>query len=223
MDFKKILEDSGLDPAKLSILEIGCGGGLLTEEFARLGCHLTGIDPSGASISAARQHAIREGLGIDFLVGTGEKLPFGEGSFDVVVCCDVLEHVDDVKIVVTEGVGVLKHSGLFFYDTLNRTLRSWFETILVGQDIPLTRVFAPRTHAWEQFIRPGELLAIYDEVGLVNRGMSGLRPGIATPLVALELLRRGLGRIDYAELGRRLKFKAEGGVENSYVGYAIKK
>ncbi len=220
--FRKVFSRLGLDPAQLTGLEVGCGGGLLTEEFAQLGCHMNGIDPSEASLEAARRHAAQENLQIAYRTGVGEALPFPDASFDVVICCDVLEHVKDVKAVIAESTRVLKPGGLYCYDTINRTLKSWVETIFVGQVFPPTRFFAPNTHAWEQFIKPDELLVALQQAGLTHQEMIGLRPGIPAPLVAVELLQRGLGRINFAELGRRLKFEAAGGLGGSYAGYALK-
>lgn len=228
--FRQILARRNLDPRQLRVLEIGCGGGLLSEEFARLGCQVTGIDPSAASIETARAHAERNGLLITYSVENGEKLSFTDASFDAVLCCDVLEHVADMKKVIHEAARVLrrpdpgseKPGGFFFYDTINRTLRSFFETIFIAQFFPLTSFFAPGTHSWQLFVKPAELLAIFAQTGLENQETVGLNPGIPALLTALHLIQRKLGLINYAELGRRLRFKTGGGTDGSYVGYAIR-
>src|SRR5262245_5027389 len=119
-----LIEELGLDPAGLPVLDIGCGGGLLAEEFARLGCNVTGLDPSEESLAAARTHAAAQGLAIDYHCAPGEALPFGDASFDVVYCCDVLEHVHDLPQVIAETARVLRPGGTYLYDTINRTLRS---------------------------------------------------------------------------------------------------
>ena len=94
---KRILtEELGIDPAGMEVLDVGCGGGLLAEEFAALGSRVTGVDPSAASLETARAHARERGFAIDYQQGTGEELPFADASFDAAYCCDVLEHVDDV-------------------------------------------------------------------------------------------------------------------------------
>jgi 2-polyprenyl-6-hydroxyphenyl methylase / 3-demethylubiquinone-9 3-methyltransferase len=94
---RTLTETLGRDLRGLRVLDVGCGGGLLAEEFARLGCRVTGVDPSSRSLEAARAHAAASGLEIDYRPASGERLPFENGSFAAVYCCDVLEHVDDVK------------------------------------------------------------------------------------------------------------------------------
>src|SRR5947209_13104909 len=92
----------GREPQGLRTLDVGCGGGLLAEEFARLGCRVTGVDPAVPSLATARMHAAKSGLAIAYCVGTGERLPLAASSFDIAYCCDVLEHVADVEMVFAE-------------------------------------------------------------------------------------------------------------------------
>jgi 2-polyprenyl-6-hydroxyphenyl methylase/3-demethylubiquinone-9 3-methyltransferase len=127
-------EQLGIDPSGLEVLDVGCGGGLLAEEFAALGARVTGVDPSVASLEAAREHARERGFEIDYREGVGEHLPFADGSFDAVYCCDVLEHVDAVERAVREIARVLRAGGTFLYDTINRTLRSRLLVIKLSQD-----------------------------------------------------------------------------------------
>src|SRR5688572_17990692 len=108
-------------PRGKTALDIGCGGGLLAEEFARLGCVVTGIDPAESALETARAHAARSRLAIDYRHGTGEELPLTNASFDIAYSCDVLEHVSDVDLVIAEIARVLKPGGVFFFDTINRT------------------------------------------------------------------------------------------------------
>ena len=106
--FKRVLMKhfgQGLDRVRL--LDIGCGGGVLTEELASLGCQVSGIDTSRQSIAVAQAHAARSGLSIDYRVGSGTSLPFDHSSFDAVSCCDVLEHIRDWKQVIAEAARVL--------------------------------------------------------------------------------------------------------------------
>ena len=123
--------------AGLRVLDIGCGGGFLAEEFAALGCQVTGIDPSAVSIAAARAHAAGRGLTIDYRVGPGENLPVPDAEFDVAYCSDVLEHVSDLDRVIEETARVLKPGGLYLFDTINRTLPS--KLVMISVD------------AWEDF------------------------------------------------------------------------
>ncbi|MCE5241864.1 MAG: bifunctional 2-polyprenyl-6-hydroxyphenol methylase/3-demethylubiquinol 3-O-methyltransferase UbiG, partial [Desulfobacteraceae bacterium] len=154
--FKRKLAE--IQPPGNTVLDVGCGGGFLSEEFARDGYRVTGIDPAGASIEAARRHASAHRLDIDYRGGRGEALPFPDASFDIVVCCDVLEHVDAPGPVIREISRVLKDGGIFFYDTLNRTWFSKIAAIKVWQD--WARLCQPGTHVWEMFIKPAELVAL---------------------------------------------------------------
>src|SRR3712207_8879183 len=97
--FAAVVQRLGRDPSDLSALDIGCGGGFLAEEFARLGCRVVGVDPSTTSIETARRHAAGAGLDITYVVGAGEQLPVDDCSFDIAYCCDVLEHVSDLDRV----------------------------------------------------------------------------------------------------------------------------
>ena len=212
-----------LQPENLSVLDVGCGGGILSEEFARIGCRVTGIDPSAPSLDAARKHAAMQGLTIDYRQASGENMPFEAERFDVVVCCDVLEHVDDLERTIHEAARVLKLGGIFCYDTINRTEKSRKANIFAAQDFALTSFFPPNTHVWDKFITPEELLLLYEKVGFENRDMTGLNSGLPDLQVAGLLIRRKLGLLTFAELGRRLKFQTGGGLQASYLGWAVKK
>src|SRR2546429_1247813 len=95
--FGRVFADLRIDPRSRTVLDIGCGGGLLAEELARLGARVTGVDPSAASLAVARAHAEGGGLAIRYLSGRGEALPLPDASFDIACCCDVLEHVRDLE------------------------------------------------------------------------------------------------------------------------------
>jgi 2-polyprenyl-6-hydroxyphenyl methylase/3-demethylubiquinone-9 3-methyltransferase len=103
------------------VLDVGCGGGYLCEEFAKTGLDVTGIDLSRNTLRAATAHAVQNRLLINYQEGRAENIPFNDSSFDYVSCCDVLEHVDDINKTISEVSRVLKPDGLFFYDTINRT------------------------------------------------------------------------------------------------------
>ncbi len=211
-----------LDPRTLSLLDVGCGGGILSEEFAKIGCQVTGIDPSEASLETARQHAVSQRLEISYRHGRGEALPFAEACFEVVVCCDVLEHVDDLPAVIRESARVLKPGGILFYDTINRTEQARASNIFAAQQFPLTAFFPPETHIWEKFITPAELTALLEANGLENREMTGLRAGLPDGQVAWLLVLRKLGRLTFAELGEKLRFQIGGGLDSNYIGWAVK-
>src|SRR5579863_1060507 len=196
--FRRVLaRQLGREPAGLRVLDIGCGGGFLAEEFAALGCQVTGVDPSSASIEAARAHAAGRGLRIDYRVGSGEQLPAPDASFAVACCCDVLEHVTDVDQVISETARALEPGGLYLFDTINRTRASKLVAIKAAQQWRLTRLTDVAFHDWDMFITPAELAAILERHGLALGETTGLGAR-ATPLAVLRSLARArLGRITY--------------------------
>lgn len=217
-----LLGRPGMDPARIRALDIGCGGGLLAEEFARLGCHVTGIDPSVRSIEAARAHAAESGLAIDYQVGTGEDLPFEDSSFDVVYCCDVLEHVTDLDAVIAETARVLKPGGIYFYDTINRTVRSRLVFIKLYQEWEWSSFMPPNAHDWDMFIRPDELKQNLERHGIEHRDIAGIVPGV-NPLSFIRLLRAAKrGTVPYATVGERAGLHAGKDISVSYMGYGIR-
>jgi 2-polyprenyl-6-hydroxyphenyl methylase/3-demethylubiquinone-9 3-methyltransferase len=210
----------GASHGPLSVLDVGCGGGLLSERFASIGCAVTGIDRSLPTLAAAREHAQAAGLDIDYRPGDAHTLPFDAAGFDVVCCCDVLEHVADVDRVVGEIARVLKPGGVFFFDTINRTWRSKLLAIKLAQDWPLTRLVPRDVHVWTQFIRPSELAASLERHGLPAQEFAGLSPAM-NPLKALTaLLRLKLGRISFGEMGQALVLARSRDLSLSYMGFA---
>ena len=216
-------EELRLTLTALHVLDVGCGGGLLAEEFARLGCAVTGVDPSQESLTAAREHAATEGLAIAYRRGSGEALPFVADSFDVVYCCDVLEHVNDLRQVIAETARVLKPGGVYLYDTINRTPRSRLIVIKLLQEWRWTALMPPRLHDWNMFIRPTELGHLLEQHGLQPGGLTGLKPR-ANPLRLLMALRqRKRGLLSYAEAIERMDLGESADTSVSYIGYARKR
>ena len=212
----------GAATAGLRVLDIGCGGGFLAEEFASLGCRVTGIDPSPVSVGAARAHAAKRRLHIDYLAGTGEELPVRDASFDVACCCDVLEHVTDVDRVIGEVARVLEPGGLFLFDTVNRTRRSRLLAVKAVQEWRLTRLTDVALHDWDMFITPGELTAVLRRHGLVRGEITGLAPRANLLAVLRAYAGSRRGRISYGELSRRLDVGPVRSTALSYMGYAAK-
>lgn len=212
----------GAAPAGLRVLDIGCGGGFLAEQFAALGGQVTGVDPSPASVSTARAHAAGRGLRIDYRVGAGEELPVPDAAFDVACCCDVLEHVADVDRVISETARVLKPGGLYLFDTINRTWKSRLLAIKVAQQWPLTRLTDVAIHDWDMFITPAELAGVLEGHGLTPGEVTGLGPR-ASPLAVLRgFVAARRGRITYGELSRRLNVGQVSSTAVSYMGFATK-
>jgi 2-polyprenyl-6-hydroxyphenyl methylase / 3-demethylubiquinone-9 3-methyltransferase len=148
-----------------TVLDLGCGGGFMSEAMAKRGATVIGVDPTEAAVVAARAHASEEGLAIEYRVGSGEAIPLADRSVDCVVCVDVLEHVADVDSVLDEIARVLKPDGLFLFDTINRTMLATFVLVHIGERI--LGLLPCGTHDPAKFITPSEL-----GVKLVARGLS---------------------------------------------------
>lgn len=219
---RTMTETLGIEPAGARVLDVGSGGGLLAEEFAALGCRVTGIDPSKQSVAAAQAHAAKGGLEIEYVEGSGEALPFDTESFDVVYCCDVLEHVDDVGKTVAEIARVLKPRGAFMFDTINRTFRSKLVMIKLMQEWESTRCMEPNLHDWNMFIRPDELHRHIVDAGLSPGPIVGIAPKASPPRLLALLRARRRGKLDYAELGERMQMRESRDKSNLYAGYATK-
>lgn len=217
-----LVEELGIEPRGKRVLDVGCGGGLLAEELARLGCEVVGVDLSEASIEVAQEHARREGLAIEYHAGKAESLPFPSASFDIAYCCDVLEHVEDVPAVISETARVLKPGGVYLFDTINRTFQSWLVTIKIFQDWPATKFIPPDLHDWKTFIKPKELAEMLAGVGFELRGLTGLSTTV-NPLRAFGILRaRKRGELTYVEALERLQIAESKNLRLSYIGYAVK-
>lgn len=163
--------------AQQEILEIGCGGGLICEDLARRAAIMVGIDPSAAALETARIHAQQQGLGqnISYEQGVAESLPFATGSFSVIACFDVLEHVTNLKATIAEIARVLAPGGVFIFDTINRTLLARAILIWYGEHFP-SGGLPPGLHNYHQFIKPTELTRLLTTNGLQVRELRGFIP-----------------------------------------------
>jgi 2-polyprenyl-6-hydroxyphenyl methylase/3-demethylubiquinone-9 3-methyltransferase len=156
-----------------TVLDVGCGGGILTESMAALGANVTGIDMGKAPLAVAKLHLRESGRHIDYLHTTAEA--FAEkrpNTFDVVTCLEMLEHVPDPAAVIQACRQLVKPGGLVFFATINRTPKSFLFAI-VGAEYVLNLL--PRgTHEYRKFIRPSELEQWAREAGLVMRELTGM-------------------------------------------------
>jgi 2-polyprenyl-6-hydroxyphenyl methylase/3-demethylubiquinone-9 3-methyltransferase len=158
--------------AGLSIVDIGCGGGLVCEPLARLGAHVTGIDPAAENIEAAKAHASSQGLDITYGVATAEELAARGQSYDAVLLLEVVEHVPDVPAFLKTVAPLVKTGGVMILSTLNRTLKA-YALAIVGAEYIL-RWLPVGTHHWERFVKPEELGAALSAAGLKLIGTEGL-------------------------------------------------
>ena len=157
----RVSQHFGRDPAShrplegLRFLDIGCGGGLLSEPVARMGGDVLGADASETNIEIARTHAARSGAGIDYRATTAEALAEAGEKFDVVLNMEVVEHVADVDLFLTSCASMVRPGGLMFIATINRTMKAAALAIL-GAEYVLR--WLPRgTHQYEKLVRPGEI------------------------------------------------------------------
>jgi 2-polyprenyl-6-hydroxyphenyl methylase/3-demethylubiquinone-9 3-methyltransferase len=158
--------------AGLSVLDIGCGGGLVCEPLARLGASVTGIDPAAENIEAAKAHASAQGLDIAYEVATAEELASRGQSYDAVLLLEVVEHVPDVPTFLKGVAPLVRPGGVMILSTLNRTLKS-FALAIVGAEFIL-RWLPIGTHQWQRFVTPEELASALSAAGLALTGTEGL-------------------------------------------------
>ncbi len=156
----------------LSILDVGCGGGLICEPLARLGARVTGIDPASENIHAARVHAQAQSLDIEYRAMVVETLAGEGGRFDAVLCLEVVEHVPDPAAFLKTCAGLVRPGGLFIVSTLNRTLKA-YALAIVGAEYVL-RWLPVGTHQWERFVTPDEMARYLSAAGLGRASFEGL-------------------------------------------------
>lgn len=156
----------------LRILDIGCGGGLISEPLARLGGTVTGIDPAEENIAAARLHAEGQGLAIDYRPTSVEQLAESGERFDVAVCLEVIEHVPDPAALIASCAETVRPGGLLVVSTINRTMKAYGLAIIAAEN--LLRWVPRGTHQWDRFVTPQELEAAFADAGLKHVRFSGL-------------------------------------------------
>jgi 2-polyprenyl-6-hydroxyphenyl methylase / 3-demethylubiquinone-9 3-methyltransferase len=170
--FNAVLQNDEPPLAGLSVLDIGCGGGLLSEPLARLGAKVTGLDPAPGNIEVARGHATETGADLSYRAATLEQIARESPSFDVVLAMEVVEHVRDMRGFVRTACSLVRPGGLFAASTLNRTLKS-FALAIVGAEYVL-RWLPQGTHRWEQFVTPQELGDAFRPAGLAEIARTGI-------------------------------------------------
>lgn len=183
----------------LRLLDIGCGGGLVSEPMARLGAQVTGADAAAENIEIARLHAEQSGLQIDYRATTAESLLAEGGDYDVVLALEIVEHVADPADFIATCARLLRPGGLLIASTVNRTPQS-FAAAIVGAEW-IMRWLPRGTHDWRRFIRPDELAAMFEAAGapVVDRaGMVfnplGFRWSLSPRDLAVNYLMTGVRR-----------------------------
>jgi 2-polyprenyl-6-hydroxyphenyl methylase/3-demethylubiquinone-9 3-methyltransferase len=163
----------GLRPFEgLNVLDIGCGGGLVSEPVVRLGASVTGIDPAAENIAAAGAHAATQDMAIDYRACRVEDLVAEGRSFDCVLCLEVVEHVPDVAAFLTECAKLVRPGGIMILSTINRTVKA-YALAIVGAEYIL-RWLPVGTHQWERFVTPDELTRHAEAAGLAIAHKEGL-------------------------------------------------
>ncbi len=181
------------------VLDIGCGGGLLAERFASSGAFVTGIDLSPVAIEAAKRHSAENGLEIDYKTASPSMLVQEDHEpFDIVICAEVLEHVDDLAGFLKDSLSMLKPGGTFFFGTINKTIKARFFALFIAEDV--LKMVPKGTHDYKRFIRPSLLKEVLEANSTEMMEVKGMT---------------------YDPL--RLEFRISDDTSVNYLGYAIKK
>lgn len=147
------------------VVDVGCGGGILTETLAQAGADVVGIDQSELTLEVAKQHAAKSGLTIDYRIQTVEELAEKEaGTYDVVTCLEMIEHVPDPAAIIAACARLLKPGGHAIFSTINRSFKAWLFAIIGGEYV--MRILPRGTHQYEKLVRPTELRSWSEAAGL---------------------------------------------------------
>lgn len=157
-----------------TVLDVGCGGGLLSEAMAREGAKVTGLDMAAEPLEIARLHALENGVSVSYLQQTAEQhAAQNPATYDVVSCMELLEHVPDPCSVVQACTRLVKPGGHVFFSTVNRNIKSWLMVIVAAEY--LLRLLPKGTHQLSKFIKPAELISWMDNSSLQTRHINGMR------------------------------------------------
>ena len=168
----KLSPDSSEPLKNIDILDLGCGGGLLSEPMRRLGAQVTGIDASKKNIEIAKMHAKQMNLKINYINCSPEKLNVKK-KFDVILNMEVVEHVQNIEYFIQNCSKIINKNGIMFIATINRTLKSYLQAIIGAEYI--LRWLPIGTHNWDNFFKPSELKNITEKNGFSNTNLVGIK------------------------------------------------
>ena len=158
--------------SEIKILDVGCGGGLLSEPLSRLGAEVIGIDASDKNIKIAKLHAKKSNLNIKYFCSSPEKFKI-KNEFDVILNMEIVEHVEDVNFFLKSCSKLLKKDGIMFVATLNKTLKSYLFAIIGAEYI--LKWLPIGTHEWEKFVKPDELINFLNKFSLKLTDLKGVK------------------------------------------------
>lgn len=170
---KYISENSEID--KKRVLDIGCGGGILSESLAKLGANVIAIDPCGDNIEDAKIHSPG---GVEYIHATLEEFSTRKELFDVICVMEVVEHVDELDYFIELCSSLLVSGGRLFFSTINRTLNSYLLAIIAAEYI--FKFVPKKTHDWKKFVKPSEILFLLEKNNIIIKNLSGMRYNILT-------------------------------------------
>jgi 2-polyprenyl-6-hydroxyphenyl methylase/3-demethylubiquinone-9 3-methyltransferase len=166
------------------VLDVGCGGGILTEAMAERGAHVTGIDLADKPLKVAQLHLLESGYDVEYVKTSAEELAQTRpGRYDVVTCMELLEHVPDPATTVRACSALVKPGGSLFFATINRNPKSYLFAVLGAEYV--LKLLPRGTHDYEKFIKPSELAAMCRQTGLAIRGVVGMTYNPFTRVYAL--------------------------------------
>ncbi|MCL1059981.1 bifunctional 2-polyprenyl-6-hydroxyphenol methylase/3-demethylubiquinol 3-O-methyltransferase UbiG [Shewanella gelidimarina] len=156
-----------------NVLDVGCGGGILSESMARIGANVTGLDMGDEPLDVARLHALEMGVSVNYIKNTAENhRDEHRQQYDVITCMEMLEHVPDPSSVIQACADMVKPGGFVFFSTINRNMRAYVETILGAEY--LLKILPVGTHDHKKFIKPSELIALADNAELICNDAVGI-------------------------------------------------
>lgn len=157
----------------LDVLDVGCGGGILSEPLCRLGGNVTAIDASKKNISIAKEHANAQNLSINYICTTAEELTKKNPKFDIIFCLEIIEHVVNPDEFIQSCTSMLKQGGLIFVSTINRTAKSYIQAIIGAEYI--LRWLPIGTHSWDKFLKPSEIDSSFRKNDIKTSDIKGMK------------------------------------------------